>query len=216
MAGVFGPVGSGGNWHRNAIVQRHSDQAIAIGFAATAELIVEHWVQRGPNDLLFEPLVFNHRHALELILKAAIRESAARLRADGYNDTKVDQAKVDDWLVKDASHNLHKLATRLDMLLTRLGLDKMPSETHGVLISLHQLDPGGDAFRYAKVKGLDGGCQDAPRPLLAAAEDLQALVDVVAMHDHFRDAFNLLSGGVMTVLENVAQFQAETAHEAGW
>jgi hypothetical protein len=151
-----------------------------------------------------------------LILKATIRESAARLRADGYNDAKVDRDKLDNWLVTEASHNLRKLATRLDNLLTRLGLDKMPSETHGVLISLHQLDPGGDAFRYAKVKGPDGGWQDAPRPLLSTPHDLQALVDVVAMHDHFRNAFSLLSTGVMTVLEDMAEFQAETAHDASW
>jgi hypothetical protein len=61
-----------------------------------------------------------------------------------------------------------------------------------------------------------GGWQDAPRPLLAIPDDLQSHVDVVAMHGNYRDAFNLLSDGVMTVLEDIASFQAEMAREASW
>jgi hypothetical protein len=213
VTGVFRPVGPGGNWRLSVVVERRSDHAIAMGFAEAAELIVEHWVERGPNDLLFEPLVFNHRHALELILKAAIRESAARLRVDGYTDATVNETEVDNWLAKIGSHNLHKLVTRLDGLLTRLRLEKLPGDTHDVLMALHTLDPGGDAFRYATVKGPDGRWVDAPRPLLSTPEDLQAHVDIVAMHEHFRSAFSLLSGGVMTVLENVAEQQAEVARE---
>jgi hypothetical protein len=215
-AKVFRPVGRGDDWHQNAVVERHGDHEIAMGFADTADLIVDHWLQKGPNDLLFEPLVFCHRHALELILKAAIRESAARLRANGLQDPKVDQADVDNWLAKDAGHNLHKLATRLDALLTRLGEKQLPPQTHSALISLHELDPTGETFRYAMVKAGNGTFVDAPRPLLSEPDDLQAHVDIVAMHEHFRSAFNLLSGGVMTVLENIADYQREMAHEAEW
>ncbi len=193
---------------RNAVVDHRGDNAIAIGFAETADLIIGRWIAGGRNDLLFEPMVFIHRHALELILKAAIRETAARLRAGGEIDAKVDQTSVEDWLAFDAGHNLHKLASRLDELLTRLGLDNLPPDTHRVLISLHELDPRGDAFRYAKVR-VGGVWVDAPRPLLSNPNDLHAHVDIVAMHDHFRGAFNLLSGGLMSVLENVADLQAE-------
>lgn len=35
------------------------------------------------------------------------------------------------------------------------------------------------------------------------------------MHDHFKSAFDLISGGVMTVLENVADYQAEMRQQAG-
>lgn len=215
-ATVFGPVGESGNWRLNAVVERHNDHEIAIGFAEVADLIVEHWMQRGPNDLLFEPLVFNHRHALELVIKVAIRESAARLRADGHRDKKVDRESVDEWLGGKAGHNLHRLANRLDELLRRLGEPRLPAGTHAVLISIHELDPTGETFRYAKVKVTGGGFVDAPRPLLSKPEDLQAHVDVVAMHDHFRSAFNLISGGVLTVLDSIAEFQAEMAREASW
>ncbi|MBW3578775.1 MAG: hypothetical protein KY462_13740 [Actinobacteria bacterium] len=213
---VFGPVGPAGNWRLNAVVERHDDHAIALGFADAADLIVEHWVHRGPNDLLFEPLVFNHRHALELVLKAAIRECGARLRAEGHRDAKVDRAAIDDWLAREARHNLHRLTTRLDGLLTRLGEEKLPPETHSALISIHELDPTGETFRYAKVRAANGTFVDAPRPLLSKPDDLQAHVDIVAMHEHFRSAFNLLSGGVMSALENIAEFQAAMAREADW
>ncbi len=83
---IFAPVGDGGDWRRNAVVGRHDDHAIAMGFAETADLIVQSWLSRGPNDLLFEPLIFNYRHAFELVLKAAIRASAGCLRADGSTD----------------------------------------------------------------------------------------------------------------------------------
>lgn len=213
---VFEPVGSGGNWHQNAIVARHNDYEIAIGFAEVADLIVEHWKMRGAFDLLFEPLVFNHRHALELVLKSAVRKAAACLRADGHSDEKVDRDEVESWLTTKASHNLHKLATRLGELLQRLGLEALPKDTKGVLLSIHQLDPGGDAFRYAKVKGAKSSLVDAPRPLLSRPGKLQAHVDVVAMHEHFRAAFNLLSGGVMSELDVYAEYQQEMMRDAGW
>ena len=217
MAGVakltpFRPVGDGGNWRQNAVVQRRDDHELAMGFAETADIIVAHWVERGPNDLLFEPLIFNHRHALELVLKAAIRESAARVRAEGHQHPKLARDEVERWLTREASHNLHKLASRLNDLLLQLGEERLPADTHGVLMSLHQLDPNGEAFRYAKVK-VGGKLVDAPRPLLSKASDLQAHVDIVSMHEHFRSAFSLLSGGLMTVLEAIADTQAEMARE---
>lgn len=209
---IFGPAGPTNDWRRNAVVSRRSDHHIANGFAETADLIVEHWTNVGPNDLLFEPLVFNHRHALELVLKAAVRETAARLRGEGRSDADLSASNVDEWLARNASHSLQKLAVRLDKLLTELGLDTLPTDTHEVLASIHQLDPRGDAFRYAKVKE-QGVWVDAPRPLLTG-QTVQVHIDIVAMHDHFRSAFTLLSGGVMSVLADVADFQAETSASA--
>lgn len=214
---IFSPVPAGGDWRRNAVLEHRDDHAIAIGFAETAQLIIDHWVNRGPNDLLFEPLVFSHRHALELVLKEAIRQSAARLRFHGQDDPKVAEADVEEWLVGTARHNIHKLAHRLDELLCRLDEDSLPAETNRVLMSLHELDPSGETFRYGKVKTKGGRLENAPRPLLSDLPDeLQAHVDVVAMHEHFRSAFSLLSGGLMTVLDEIAQFQHDLAQDVGW
>lgn len=213
---VFTPVEPGGNWRRNAIVAHHQDYEIAIGFAEVADLSVDHWKARDASDLLFEPLAFNHRHALELVLKAAIRKSAACLRVDGHSDKKVDRNEVEIWLRTKASHNLHKLAVRLDELLHRLELKARPKDTQSVLLSVHQLDPGGDAFRYAKVKGPGGSLVDAPRPPPSAPDDFQAHVDVVAMREHFCSAFNLLSGGVMSELQVFADYQQDMLRDASW
>ncbi len=119
------------------------------------------------------------------------------------------------WLTADAGHNLHKLVTRADEWLRALDLEALPPDTHGVLVSIHDLDPTGETFRYAKVKR-GGALVDAPRPLLATPADLQAHVDIVALHEHFRAAFSLISGGVMTVLENVADMQAELARDMNY
>lgn len=96
------------------------------------------------------------------MLKAAIRETAARLRADGHVDLAVQRENLDEWLAREASQSLHKLADRLDRMLSDLGVDALSPDTLSILMSLHQLDPGGDTFRYAKVsKG--GRWVDAPR-----------------------------------------------------
>lgn len=66
---VFRPVGPGEDWRLNAVIQYRDDHTVALGFAENADLIVRHWLTDGPNGLLFDPLVYTHRHALELILK---------------------------------------------------------------------------------------------------------------------------------------------------
>jgi hypothetical protein len=213
---VFRAVGHSGNWRHTAVVEHHDDHAIAIGFAETANVIVEHWLNHGANDLLFEPLVFNHRHALELILKVAIREAAARLRAAGDGDVKLTRSALDEWLANEARHNLHRLSNRLDSLLTRLATEVLPSETHSLLLSIHELDPTGEAFRYAKVKAPNGGFVDAPRPLLLKPSHLQVHVDIVAMHEHFRSAFSLISAGIMTALSDIGDYQDDMAQDADW
>ena len=127
---IFGPAGPDEPFHNNAIMWNFDDHALATGFAKTAQLIVNHWVDKGPYDPLFVPLVYNCRHALELVLKAAIREAAARLRADGRTDETLASDCVNEWLAGTAVHNLHKLASRLDKMLEELDLDTLPADTN--------------------------------------------------------------------------------------
>ena len=208
---IFGPAGPGEPFRNNAIMWNFDDCALAMGFADTAKLIVEHWVDKGPNDALFVPLIYNCRHALELVLKAAIREAAARLRADGRTEKYLEPVCVDEWLADEAVHNLHKLAFRLDKMLEALDLDTLPADTNRVLLSIHGLDPNGQTFRYAQVrKGRGAAFEDAPLPRVTDG-NYGANVDVVAMHKHFDEAFMLISGGVMSVLEQYAQYQRDMA-----
>lgn len=214
---IFGPVDPGEDWHRHAVVEHRGEHALAMGFAATGDLIVERWVHRGPNDLLFEPLLFNYRHALELILKAAIRDASGLLRRSGDTDPQLVPTTLNAWFVEEARHNLHKLSTRLAKLLKRLDSEDLPADTYQVLMALHELDRGGDTFRYSYTKNKAGQFVPATRPLLDARSGrVQAHVDIVAMHERFKDAFTLLSGGVMTVLQNIADYLDDLAREADW
>ena len=217
---IFGPAEPDVPWRRNAIVWQLDDHQLAMGFADAATLIAKHWVTAGPNDLLFVPLVYNIRHALELVLKAAIRETAARHRAAGRTDEELQQDTLDDWLARKAGHSLSKLARRLDKMLTELDLDTLPQNIHKVLTTLHELDHRGDTFRYAKVRKEDKW-ESAPRPLVIKG-NFGAKVDIVDMHEHFNDAFELISYGLMSELEQCAEYQkdmselASPPEEDGW
>lgn len=96
-------------------------------------------------------------------------------------------------------------------LLARRNLEKLPEETLDVLRSLHEADESGEAFRYSTLK--QGKGKD-PRP---ARPDRQH-VDIVGLAKHLSDAFQLLSGGVLTVLDEYRQWQAEMAseHASDW
>ncbi len=191
---------------------------MAIGFADLADLGVEEWKRRGPNDLIFIPIVYCYRHALELVLKAALRTTAACLREEGETDPALDRDKLNEWLAgpRGAGHSLQKLATRLDEWLKSLDAEALPDDVHEVLKSLHQLDPKGDAFRYSTVRGKGGTFERAPRPGLTHADVLQAHVDVAAMQKHFQQAFGLLSDGLMTELDEVRSWQADRSADADW
>ena len=75
-----------------------------------------------------------------------------------------------------------------------------------VLRSLHQLDPRGETFRYSMVKAGKGKF-DPARPT-------QEHVDIVTLAERFREAFTLLSYGLLTVLGNYPEYQAEQARGA--
>ncbi len=138
------------------------------------------------------------------MLKAAIRESARLLRRDGIDDPELQRDRVDSWLAgREAGHKLVSLATRLDALLTGLDLESLPPETHDLLMTIHLLDPNGDTFKYATVRDRE------TKTYVAAPRPSSSHVDVVAMSAHFTEAFNLLSFGVMTVLEQYADYQDE-------
>lgn len=210
MSDPFRPVPDGGDWRNNAVLTWDmGDDSIALGFSEAGSIIVDSWVAGRRNDALFLPIVFVYRHALELVLKEGIRQAAAVLRTDGDADPTLAADELDAYLAKAGKgHSLSRLARRLDDLLGRLRHEALPAETHDVLQSLHQLDPGGDTFRYATVrdKGTD---RYVPAPRPAATH-----VDVVAMRQHFDSAFGLLYGGVLSVLGEYRQIQAEQLHDA--
>ncbi len=173
MSKLFDSVPAGDPWEHTAVVGGpfEDDAQLALGFHQVAELGVADWTTRGPNDLLFVPIVYNYRHALELVLKAAVREAAARLRADSATDASLDPATLDEELAETKPHSLERLANK-----------------------------------YSTVKAGKGKF-DPARPT-------QEHIDIVALAERFREAFTLLSGGLLTVLDSYREYQAEQARGA--
>jgi hypothetical protein len=103
MDQIFRPVGPGGNFHHNAVVEDFDEHLLAIGFARLGDLGVEEWNRSGPDDLLFIPIVYSYRHALELVLKAALTETAACVRTEADPDPDLDHEALRRWLAGPSS-----------------------------------------------------------------------------------------------------------------
>lgn len=188
-------------WHLNAIIDDWDDLGIALGFDEAARVLVESWEAGGANDLLFLPIVYNHRHSLELVLKAAIRDAARLVRHEGDDDTSLDPDRLNGWLAgREGGHKLVSLAAKLEELLQRLELEGLPPETHEILTTIHELDPNGDTFKYSSVRDPD------TKKYVAAPRPKASHVNVVAMSEQFTGAFNLIALGVMTVLEQYRDY----------
>jgi hypothetical protein len=170
---------------------------LAQGFAEAAEAVFAAWQSTPwPDDPLLLPLVYNYRHALELALKQAIRQAAARLRFAGDDDPILAPEALEGHFKQKQRHRLDPLAKQLADMLKKLDLDELPPDTMRLLARLHQLDPTGEAFRYA-----DRLKTDAHQ------------VDVGQLTQLFRDAFNIIHGGVLTVLDQYADYQYEMWEE---
>ena len=208
MADMFNPVGSGGNFHHNAVLTHHEDDGtLGAGYVAAGDALVQHWVERGPNDLLFIPIIMTYRHGIELLLKDAIRVAAGCLRRDGIVDPELRKAAVDEWLGHKVGHKLQPLAERLDELLGRLREETLPPDIHETLTRVHELDPTGETFRYAT------SWSKEERRYVPSKRPDATHVDVVAMGQEFHNVANLVEGGVGTVLELYREFQSEYENE---
>jgi hypothetical protein len=196
VSDLFGSLPESGNWRDLAWVGYYDgDAGLAQGFAEAAEAIFAAW-RRGPrsNDRLLPPLAYNYRHALELALKQAIRQAATRLRFDGDDDPALAPEALESYFKQKQRHRLDPLARQLAGMLARLGLDELPPDTTRLLAQLHQLDPSGESFRY------DGQLRTSARQ-----------VDVVQLVELFRNAFYVIHGGVLAVLDQYADFQQEVS-----
>jgi hypothetical protein len=204
MTTPFRAVQAGGNFRHNAMLDgRESDAGLGFGFTDAGDALVQHWVEHGPNDALLVPMILNYRHGIELLLKAAIRDSARCLRRKGDTDPKLVRSEVDSWLARDAGHSLQSLANRLDEYLVRLELDKLPPDTHAILASIHNLDPRGDTFRYAS------GWDKEKQQYVPSNRPNEARIDVVFMGEQFRSAATLVGYGVLSVLEEFSDYLSE-------
>jgi hypothetical protein len=156
------------------------DTGLAQGFAEAAEAILAAFGQdQATNDRLLLPVIYNYRHALELSLKQAIREAARRLRFGGHGCVELDPKFLDNELKAKQRHRLGPLAKQLVELLAQLNIE-YPAKTVTLLERLHQLDPHGEAFRYAGRLHTTAKHVDVPR-LVGA----------------FREAFDIIHWGLL-------------------
>ncbi|MBG6092804.1 hypothetical protein [Actinomadura viridis] len=194
MGDLLSSLPDGGGWRDIAYVGYFDgDAGLAEGFAEAAEAIFKQW-QSSPRtgDQLLLPLVHNYRHALELALKQAIRDAAKRVRFDGHNDPSLHPDELDVHLKRKQRHRLGPLADQLAGLLKELALEGLPADTMRLLARLHQLDPTGEAFRYAD-----------------HLESSAHAVDVPELTKLLRDAFAIVHGGVITALHVYADYQSD-------
>ena len=194
MSDLFSSLSAAENFRDLACVGYYNgDTGLAQGFAEAAEAIFSAWQsQTRSNDRLLPPIAYNYRHALELALKQAIRQASACRRLDGAYDPELTPQALEAHFKQKQRHRLGLLAQQLAGLLADLNLDELPPDINHLLDSLHQLDPTGEAFRY------EGHLKTSA-----------SHVDVTRLVERFRDAFGIIHGGVLAVLDQYADFLHE-------
>ncbi|WP_431247787.1 hypothetical protein [Leifsonia xyli] len=95
------------------------------------------------------PILYTYRHAIETLIKQAIMASVI-LRSEGQDATAPDPATVEVRLRRDLRHKLADLRDFLNEHLQALQFDPVGSQTSAFLDLLADLDPNGNAFRFAQ------------------------------------------------------------------
>ncbi|MCA1708645.1 MAG: hypothetical protein LC808_37330 [Actinobacteria bacterium] len=206
MSSLFQPVPLGGDWHFNAVVGGwEHDAVLATGFQDLAAHGVQVLSEGGPDDSLLVPIVYNFRHAFELILKVAVRESAQVVRNhaqyhDLITDASLEREAINDRLAK--THSLGGLLDQLIALLVRGDVEALPVEVVDTIRQLDALDPSGQAFRNAHVK-------DKTLKAMVPARPNQQLVDVRQLGQRLSEAFKLVAYGHLSVLDELLDIQQD-------
>lgn len=174
----FDWVPRGTQWRYNAVVATwdHSDLTLALGFSQLADTAVTRWLDAGPDDGLFAPIIYSYRHALELLLKESIRRSWRCMDATGESPTEFIYTPVGEKELTQKTdvkpqrrlkqtHNLADCAKHLEVCLgsrcfsvngaedPRIAV--MTNDTWKVIAGMDRLDECGDAFRYTESRSPD-------------------------------------------------------------
>jgi len=185
-----------------AILGGHEDDlAIAGGYLRVAEIAARHWIAHGPDDGLPIPILFNYRHGIELTLKWLIRLTARCLVRDGYTQEDLSPAKLNKKL---DTHNIKKLADRLDRYMALLQIDapanRIDSASRRLLDWLDSEDQTGEAFRYAMV---------GHGPGRTAARPDQVRINFYEQVNELHKLANLLYGGYSGFLDAHEELQID-------
>lgn len=95
------------------------------------------------------PILYTYRHAVEALVKQAIMASAV-LRSEGQHANAPAPSAVETRLRRDLRHKLAELRDLLNENLQALEFEPLSGETSTFLGLLADLDPSGNAFRFAQ------------------------------------------------------------------
>lgn len=117
---LFRPVPEGGDLHGNALLggDWEAHMPLGYGFLDAADILLEHWKQHRPDDLLVLPILYNYRHGIELTLKRTIDEAIYFARRAGVSSWWDTNEEVEKRL------NTHKIADLVRYL--NECLDRLP------------------------------------------------------------------------------------------
>lgn len=181
----------------------HDLHLYAAGFREGAEaLLTAVRANRHGQDFLVYPIVYNLRHAVELLLKQVIRASRNLLdEAGDFPD----------------SHKLDDLWNTCKPLLKRIWPDDPAYSTvESTVERLVELDPEGETFRYPVTKKQQGTRQPTLNPELHQL-DLGALVadvvEVIDLLDGADTGIDVHADWKCDMLEEGRQIEAEMRAE---
>jgi len=147
-------------WYQNAVVGGSwtKDWLYVAGYKEAADVLVNYTTSLNVvPDYLFYPICFNYRHALELTLKELIRDTEKliqlSIQCGSLNEGEVEAAQMEnneDYLC--GTHSMESLFNRLTDRLRLVCDQTLPDDIRYTVIELHNIDPDGQVFRYARAK----------------------------------------------------------------
>lgn len=127
-----------------------SETMLAVGYDDAAQRLAMSYKGEPWDDVILLPLLFLWRQAIELSMKATIRDLCQLRRANGHSDEKLSPAIVDKRLRSyRVGHRLGVLLQELEEHLAAVGGPSMPLEVSETIKQLAKLDESGTGFRYA-------------------------------------------------------------------
>lgn len=128
-----------------------SESMLAVGYDDAAQRLAESYRGEPWDDVILMPLMFLWRQAIELSLKATIRDLCHLRRIGGDPDPTLHATKVDKRLRSfEVGHKLDRLLEELCLQLSAVGGPSLPESTQQTIRYLAELDASGTGFRYAK------------------------------------------------------------------
>ncbi len=164
-------------------------------YAESAEVLFEHASGAERLDELAQPLLYLHRHILELALKKLLRllldlrvenRRWYELMGEGHQ---IDPPSCKDYKVMRSDHDLSKLRVRVEDSLNKLGYPTLPQEFRQAEELIHNIerrDPSRFRYPYVNIKKRVEEAPSYPEESTVQIRSIHELVrKVVDVHCRF-------------------------------